>query len=90
MTTRMNQLTAEVIGVIQRYMTERGLKTSDVVLAPDVRLDSFGFDSIDKAAILVELENYFDLSFERAEAFSMTSAEELVAMIARTQDAMAP
>lgn len=80
-----SQIADQVAGILRDYIQMRGLPLPDNEITPDTVLADFGFDSIDKAAMAIELENHFNLSLERRAAASVKYFSDLVALVAIAQ-----
>lgn len=57
-------------------------KTKDKILTPDLKLLDLGLDSLDKADIMIELEDEFHISFNEDEMMNVTTIGDLEKIIA--------
>lgn len=79
------QIADQIAGILRDYIQARGVPLPEGEIASDTVLADFGFDSIDKAAMVIELENHFNLSLERRAAASVKYFSDLVALVAIAQ-----
>lgn len=80
-------LADQVLSIFRTYLDARGLPFPEGDIGPDSELADFGFDSIDAMAMIVELENHFNLSLQRRQGAAIRQFSDLVALVAQAQQA---
>lgn len=80
-----SRIADQIAGILRDYIQVRGLPLPENEITPDSVLADFGFDSIDKAAMVIELEDHFNLSLQRRAAASVKYFSDLVALVTIAQ-----
>lgn len=83
---RKSQLVDQVMMILGDYIRSRGVPVPEEAIDPNAGLTDFGLDSLDAVAIVVTLENHFNLALDRKQAVKVQCFHELVALIARAQE----
>lgn len=82
---RKPQVADQVHELLLGYIRKRGLPVPEGKIDPDAGPADFGLDSLDAVAIVVELENHFNLALDRQQAITAKHFRDLVALVVLAQ-----
>lgn len=80
-----DELQQRVYYVVQQYLAERGLPLPEGEFNPANELKGYGLDSLDEVAVVMELEEHFNLALDKRQASHMRDFHDLVQLVAFAQ-----